>query len=31
VTKNVKTALGPGCIALLLFAGIIAQHWFLNR
>jgi len=31
VTKNVKTALVLGSIALLLFVGIIARYWFLNR
>jgi len=31
VTKNVKTALVLGSIALMLFVGIIARNWFLNR
>jgi len=31
VTKNVKTALVLGSIALMLFVGIIARYWFLNR
>jgi hypothetical protein len=31
VSKNVKTALALGTIALVFFFGIIAKYWLLRR
>jgi len=31
VSKNLKTALVLGTVALIFFLGIIAKYWFLRR
>jgi len=31
VSKNLKTALVLGMVALVFFLGIIAKYWFLRR